>query len=317
MKVAGIRREFQVKRLVRASEELRRMSVRSVLVKGLSISPIIFVGAVCAQSRFYQDPFQQVFNTPSQESAISAYIEPVKLARESFASSKSAATTRSVAMVWLEGNANRTLKPLLPCSPDDTLRSPIKGQILGACDSIVERLTVLANDECEGKKFTQAAQDYVLALRTCEILKYSDSVSLSVQASRERGLLKLMNIASVAMPVSDLGKLRGELVTLKNQQVPMDDIYRTIKGLYVREVERSDSNEVASFSPESVMEVGFVADPMTERTAVQKVMKRKGRAQASALLVDFNMAYKSELRFIEQLDNQIKKLPNRTPGVST
>lgn len=317
MKVSGIHRGFHVQRMIRASEELRRMSVRSVLLKAFSVSPVILIGAVCAQSRFYQDSFQPVYDTMTQEANISAYVEPVKLARVQFARSTSPDTTRSVARAWLAGQANGTLRPLLPSSADDNLRSPIKAQIYTACDSIVQRLLILGDEERSNGQFVPATRDHVLALKTCEILKYSDSVAVSVLAARQRGLLIQIELDSAALPLKSRSQLRAELVSLKNQQIPMQYVYKTTKVLYERDTERADANDAAALNPDMATEVSFIDDPMTEKAAIHKVMTLKGRAQSSQLLRDFNMAYKSQQRLSQQLDQAIKKLPNAAPGIST
>ncbi|HEY3782502.1 MAG TPA: hypothetical protein VGL56_15575 [Fimbriimonadaceae bacterium] len=292
------------------------MSVRSVLVKAFSISPVIFIGAVCAQSRFYHDSFQPVFDTAAQESAIAAYVAPVKLTRTKFAESKSPEVTRSVAQAWLSGAADGTLKPLLPSAVDDTLRSPIKGQIYMACDSIVERLLHLGDVERSKGQFVLATQDHVLALRTCEILKYSDSGAVSMFGARQRGLLKEISLDSQSMPAKARGDLRSELVSLKNSQGSMEFVYNNTKSLYERDEQRHDSNDLASLDPDMATEIGFIEDPMTEKAAIRRVTTQKRKTQPSELLRDFDLAYKSQRRFSEQLDEQIKKLPNSKPGIS-
>jgi hypothetical protein len=292
------------------------MSVRSVLLKAFSMSPLILIGAVCAQSRFYQDSYQPVYDTVTQEANISAYIKPVKLTRVQFAQSQSAETTRAVAQVWLAGQENGTLKPLLPSSADDNLRSPIKAQIYAACDSVVQRLLNLGDNERSKGKVVQAMQDHLLALKTCEILKYSDSIGVAVLAARQRGLLKQIGLDSASLPLKSRGELRAELVALKSRQVPMQYVYKTTKALYERDTQRLDENDVAALNPDMATEVGFIEDPMTEKTAIHKVMAEKGKGQSSQLLRDFDMAYKSQQRFSSQLDEQIKKLPNTASGIS-
>ena len=193
------RRLSRIQRRERASEELRRMSLRTVMYRLFTISPLVLAGTIAAESRFHLDMFQTVACTSKQENEISAYIEPVRQAEKLLWLRSSPDKVRRVAAAWIEGAKTGHLKPLEPVSADDSIETSIKGEIASASRSVQAKLMALSKSEAQRQEYAQAIEDAMTALRVGEVIKYSDAVSLANTATTQRGIIRNLSDLTVQL----------------------------------------------------------------------------------------------------------------------
>ncbi len=287
------------------SDEYVRMSFGNLTNKVLALGPLVLVGVICGFSRFHVDPFDPVYQSAEQQDAINAYIGPVKATLEKRLSTSDPARIRRVAQIWIDGAASGKLKPMLPCASDDTIRGPIKSQIYLANQRVADdlmRLTVI--DMSKGDYHT-AAQDAVQSLRCCEVLKYSDPIATFVLDDKQEFSLKFLGGLVPRLSDSDKGWLRTQLMTLKNAQQPLDEMYRVVKYNAQREEQRSQTNETASYDPQHADEIGFEIDPTSFDAAMAQLRRGAKRVSSTPYLQETGLAYKSQTRMVDLLNQVI------------
>jgi len=299
------------------SEEIHSMSLRSLANKALALSPLFLIGSVCLMCRSYADPFEQVGQTAEQQAAISAYIAPVKATYAVNIRSASPDAVRRVANIWVEGWANGTLKPMLPCAMDDTITGPIKNQIYMANMAVVEGLDRTSQKEALGGQYALAAEDVVLALKCGEVAKYSDPVAVFVMSESQRYELKRLERITEHLSATDRSLLKRELSTLKGSQLPLDSLYLAEKFSSRHDAERATSNETASYDPIEANEVGFVEDPTTFQAALTQIQSGAKRVINTPYLQMTKLAFVSQSRLITVLDGILETLGAGNKAKST
>lgn len=112
---------------------------------------------------------------------ITAYVKPMRMLREcqiqpDYSCVK--AKARQTADYWLLHRDAHELKDVMPTCAEDTSRDGARNQIVSARETLAHALVFMARDAAARGDKTQAAEDLARAFRLCEIMKYSDSVSL-------------------------------------------------------------------------------------------------------------------------------------------
>ena len=290
---------FRLQRTQKASEELRRMSLRSLVYKMMATSPLVFLGAMAAQSRFDNDPFQGLSCTPQEQEAISAYIEPVKAANGLYQTSSSPKQVREVAQMWIKGSDGGQLKALLPSSSEDSMRSPVKSQIQRANDMIALRLLAISEKELVAKKYSDAALDAATALRVGQVIKYSDPLTVGTIGTAERSLLvKIQKITSKLNDV-ERSQLRNQIVAFKLHQQSLTALARVSELNHNREIQRTTVNERAIEDPEHATEAGMDFKPVPITAVLNEINVNKGRGahpNANPYVLSLKLAYSSEAK---------------------
>lgn len=310
--------QVRIQRVRRASEKLRRMSVRGVLYRFCAVSPLILVCTIAAQSRFFVDPFQPLSCTAGQEQDITAYIGPVKAASQLELIKGDRDTIRRVADMWVRGAEKGVLRPLEPISADDSMESPIKSQIAAANRLIQSRLTSIARREYQAGKYEQATSDDLLALQVGDVIKFSDAFSLAGGSAADRSILA--HLTQVASHLSDSKKadLREELALFMRRQQSIKPIVRLAQWNIERETQREIVNELARQSPDNANGVGVTRDAVPV-AALYNTVKEKKRLIVSGyshqILFELRSAYMAQQKFQNDADKLIASLPKPAPTV--
>jgi hypothetical protein len=306
----------RVERAAKAAEELRRMNLRTLAFKLMVISPILLLGSIAAESRFYIDPFQTVSCTSQQQEAITAYVQPVResapLALDSY-KTPSPAKVRSIAHIWVAGAESGALKPLTPAYYEDSIRSAIKNQVKSANDAVAERLVSLSQNEAEAGQTWNAVQDGVLALKVGGVLKFSDPYAVALVGTRERAIFEMIESLAPRLAKAEATKLRGQLVQIRAEQRPLEEIVRMVRANYDRERQRADINDVASRDPQLAPEVSLVRDnlPISDVLTEAKTSRLVGHnVSAHPYLPQIKLAYASQRKCLANLQHLLDSLPD-------
>jgi hypothetical protein len=294
-------------------EEFRKMSLRSFAERAFAFSPLLLVAGFCIRCRLYSDSFEQVTQTSSQQAAVSAYIDPVRATIKADVGRASAATTRQVAQVWIDGWKSGKLRPMLPCASDDTMRGPIKSQIYAADVRVADRLIYFAKDEAQHGQKQQAADDVLTALRCVEIPKYSDPISVFLLADKQRFALRILDQIAPGLPVAEREKVKKELVDFKSDQASLAYLYHAMKFNSRYEAARASANATASYDQLGANAVGLQSDSTTFKGAVMQIQNGAKRILQTPYMQETKVAIRSQQRLATAIDKLIDGL-NTTPS---
>jgi hypothetical protein len=285
------------------------MSFRSLVYKLMAMGPLILLGSLAAQSRWYADPFEYVSCTSQQQKDISAYIDVVRASEPLENGPAKPEDIRRVASLWVQGKAEGTLRPLTPCWVDDTMRSPVKIQIKMANDAVTQKLINLARKEAESGQAWQAAQDHLLALNVDNAIKFSDPLTVMMTGTRERSILGMIRSEASVLSSTEKKRLANQIVQFTKLQVPLDDLARITATNVGREEQRLGINELASIDPEQATGVGLerkdVRPEMASWTAIQHDAYKKKIEPTTNYL---GLAYESQGRLKDTADSVIAVL---------
>lgn len=233
----GSWRRLRIQRKIRATENVHRMAIRTLVYKLMAMGPLVLIGAIAAESHLYEDTFAGISSTSNEQSAISGYIEPVRameILHNTPRGISDQRKVRDVADMWITQADSHLLKPLLPSFHDDSLKnSPIKSEIKNANDELTTSLINLAAKESDLGRKTEATDDYLRALKVSGILKFSDSYSVSTYGLRERGILGRLAALAPSLDEANKAKVRESLVAMKDRQLPLDGLAHVLRNNYM------------------------------------------------------------------------------------
>lgn len=260
----------------RASDELRKVTTRAVVYKLLLIGPTLFMGAIGVQSRLATETFQATQCSPAQQKAITAYVEPVRMAVELYNKHQGdPKQARLIAADWVSQAEKGELEPLPPISYSDSLNEGVKNQIKVASDGVITNLEASARREIKAKNYDLAAKDLLLGIQFSEILKYSDFGAVNAISMRQRGFVnKLAHLATRIKP-----ETRQDVkATLASVQTGEQAI-RNLGSVYLRNLS-IELQEEAARDQEASTHYAFDAG---QTQVVEPQLRRAQHAQQSLL----------------------------------
>lgn len=297
--------KLHLERRIELPEKLRKVPVRKILENMFTLSPALVVGAVCVQTRFFSDPFQALSYSASEQSAETAYIQPVKDAlRLDAVASPAPAQIRRVAQEWLDGSRTGSLKPLLPVSSEDSMASQIKSEIYGANGELIDHLTQLAHSEEEQGDMLTASRDLQLGLDVAEVIKNCDAYTLANLSRREAHLVRVAVGLAPKLSVNGRKELAEHLADISAKQEVVERLARVEKLNLDSNIQRMASNDVNAANPGTAMEVGLSKSDYD----IVAPGDRANRVKSANANIEIGRAFAPERRFQELLQQELAKL---------
>ncbi len=213
------------------------MWARRLTYKLMVAAPFILMTAIAVNSRTYNDGWSTLEAGPELNERIGAYVEPARAVAALQWKGQNLATdqeVRDVANQWVIGAKLGKLKPLIPAHFGDSTEFGVKEQILSANTTLARRMQIVArNDLLDGRPLL-AARDLTLTIKLCDVLKYSDLISLSALSSEQIRTLKLIDEIGpkldrtvVRSVISELERSRGQTRQLVEMLVKSRNLYST------------------------------------------------------------------------------------------
>ena len=187
----------------------------------MMLGPVMLTLGVTVDSRTRTETFRFVNASPEEQAKVEAYQEPYQAALK--ANQEGVVSVRKVAAKWIALRASKQLEPLEPIAYEDTMQEGVKGQINLAIHTMGSILLNSAQKEIKEEKFSQAAQDSMLAANLVRTVKYIDFQGLGSAGILERRSLHVLSEVLAALPQSE----RAAYVSpLNNLRMPKEALGR-------------------------------------------------------------------------------------------
>ncbi len=211
------------------------MPARTLAYRLLLLCPLLYVGAIGVRARLSLDPYVFTACTAKQQAAFLAYRSFYTKAVE-FQSlphgSVNRELLRQTTLRWIEGIEDGSLQQLTPVHLDDFARDGIKRDITRVRDSLACHLMAIARLEANEGRLDHSANDLILALKVGEAMKYSDPYAVAHAGIVQRTIMMELNEVGAKSPPASRLWIRGELLTLRSQQKPLEAMARLMSRLY-------------------------------------------------------------------------------------
>lgn len=203
------------------------MVLRKFINELFLVSPLVLLGAITVHARTAVNAFEPTQYSPTMNSRIAAYIEPVRFVEKELYGGYYNADSyrvRQVGKMWRDLTMSGVLKALPPEAKDDNTRDGIKGQIRKAADELASGLQYIAKQELKGGNYYLAAQDAVLALEAVEGIKYSDLYSVGMFSIRQEASVDLIRQIAPKLEEHERALLQERLDRIQGREKPITEV---------------------------------------------------------------------------------------------
>jgi hypothetical protein len=189
-------------------------AAKNVAIKMMVLTPLVLGMGFAVHPSPTPGDIDMISASKSSHQAIGNYVEVVR-ASEKLTSSSSPDEIRKVAHGWVTEGRAGTLRALPPESPDDTLQSGVKGQILAAGRITMIRMENVAKAESSKGEFDHAAEDLVSGAMVMEPLKFSGSSAVAVVGAQQKRMLRALEEAWPKVSTLKKMDLKSDLEELR------------------------------------------------------------------------------------------------------
>lgn len=269
-------------------------------------SPVILLAAIGVQARTYTDNYEFPRYSAHLERDIRAYTDVLRLSEmvnEADGSIAHANLVRQAARAWIEQSRCGKLKPLEPEFLSDAMNEGVKSQIFTASMGLCSDLMVQARDLARRGEYDAAANDLTLATELVQCLKYSDLVSVSAIATRQRGILRMVREYMPNLNRETKENIVARLVRVEESEKHVEPLLERSRGLFVQ-AKREESNDM---NPDNFAKLVRDATP-SDPNAIQVLAETPLHPNHSTLK-SWNKKW-SETRYV-QVNVQLQRQVNR------
>jgi hypothetical protein len=268
------------------------MSARKLVYRSMVFAPAIFLVGLGVHARSLSDDFNFIANDPSHESATFAYVPYLKKSGAflDWSAERSLPEARRVAKIWIAGAEKGELKPLTPISFEDTSSEGAKSEIFEVNGRIVTSLINGVTAEVSAKKYHEATQDAVLAVKVANILKHSDFISLFNSATAQRRAIQELGPAVGKLSEADGAKIASLLPIASTKTEVLGRMLQRSRQLFVSWRDRR------GYEPLSIEDTQLLSDIPALVQGGNAVAMQKMRHRMFASNDDYLPTYCSSLR---------------------
>jgi hypothetical protein len=206
------------------------MQARTLFYKLMVLSPAIFILGIAVGSRTYDDPYRFTACTPEQNRRILAY---GPIAAETALALVGGTDTdtqvlRQTAQKWVDQGANGTLKVLRPICLADTVQHGAKSRAFRPYMLLQLRLIDRAVRDRTDTGDDRTADDLILAIRLCEVMKYCDFTSLAVCSLHQK---RAVSALAALDRITDAKRRQvlHSLRKIRDQQAPLEGMVARVR----------------------------------------------------------------------------------------